>query len=81
MPNLIELSIDEIFKITKSIKSSDKNSNGFCPTLDPINHEAKLWFIKYQGAIELHNGSQLAKECLLEFLDEVGLDFYYKITR
>ena len=43
--------------------------------------EPSLWLKQFEEEVIRCNGKGLEKDVLLEFLDEVSLDFYFKIAR
>lgn len=68
-----EYSLDQITKTATEIKKKGLK------TFDSISHEPHIWLNEFEKLVSTNIGME--KEVILEFLDEISLDFYYKITR
>ena len=71
-----EFSLEKITTTANTIKRGQR-----LRTFHPIQDEASLWILEFERQVSACNSEGLEKDVLLEFLDEVGLDFYYKCTR
>lgn len=69
-----DFSFNRITKISNSVKA-----RGF-PTFNSMQDEANLWLNQFEELLKLENAFSLAKEVLIDFLDDVTLDFYNRLT-
>ena len=74
-------SFEQVAAISRKMRTSSVANPKKFDSLQPMKDEPSLWFYDFEARLNEHGAIQMAKEIIMDFLDEVGLDFYYKITR